>query len=209
MYHLKRVGDVAHMLRHLVALGIEDEAGGDDVLKRYVVEDHRGDGVQGEEPAACLVDALVDEVGRIECRWHGSALIGGIDKLLTVFGLTLAGGLQTLGVDGTLERIVLLRVRHGTRVEPYVDKVGLAAHRLAVVVDKDHLVDIRTVEVYLVVVLLGVVAGYETAFLQRVLLHHTGLDALLYLSVEFLYGAYALLSAVLVAPDRQRRAPET
>ena len=50
------------MLRHLVALGIEHQTAGDDVLEGHRVENHRGNGMQRKEPAACLVDTLVDEV---------------------------------------------------------------------------------------------------------------------------------------------------
>ncbi len=59
--------------------------------------------MQREEPSACLIHSLRDEIGRIDLL--------GIEQL-PVF-----------------ERIMNLGVRHGARIEPHVDKIRLAAHR--------------------------------------------------------------------------------
>ena len=81
-------------------------------------------------------------------------------------------------------------------------------HRLALIVDQHDVVHVRTVQVYLVVVLLRIVSGNESPVLQGIALHHTSLHGLLYLAIEFVHRTDALLSAILVAPDRQRRTPE-
>ena len=81
-------------------------------------------------------------------------------------------------------------------------------HRLTLVINEHNIVYIRTVEVYLVIVLLRVVTRYEALVLHRIALHHTCSNRLLYLCVEFFKRTYALLSAILVAPDRQRCTPE-
>ncbi len=206
--HLEWVGDVAHMLRHLVALGIEHETGGDDVLEGYRTEHHRGDGVEREEPAARLVDALVDEVGGEEGWRNGRTLVGAVNQLTAVFGLALAGGFQTLGINLALEGVVQLGVGHGAGVEPHVDEVALAVHGLAVVAHEHDAVDVRAVQVNLVVVFLREVAHHEALVLEGVRRHEAGLDSFLDLIVELLDGADALLVAVLVAPDGQRRTPE-
>ena len=72
------------MLRHLVALGVEHQSRRDNVLEGYTVENHRCNGVQGEEPSACLVHTFVDEVGR-EC-------------LVVVYQLTVLERIVNLGV---------------------------------------------------------------------------------------------------------------
>ena len=61
--------------------------------------------MQREEPSACLVNTLGNEVGRIKLA---------IVKTILVF-----------------KRIVDLCVWHGTGIEPHVDQVGLAVHRAA------------------------------------------------------------------------------
>ena len=115
------------MLAHLVALGVENKAGGNHVLERHTVKHHRGYGVKREEPASRLVNALVDEVG------------GESQPLVNQFPV--------------LKRIVYLSVGHGARVEPHVYQVCLAPHRLAALAHKHDVVNIRAVHVYPVVVL--------------------------------------------------------
>ena len=88
-------------LRHLLALGVEDQAEADDVLVRRAVEQQRRDREQRVEPAARLVERLADEVG----------------------------GEARLEVLLVLERRVILGERHRARVEPDVDDLGHAAHR--------------------------------------------------------------------------------
>ena len=82
--------------------------------------EQRGEGVQGVEPAARLVDGLADEVG-------GEALG---EELLV------------------LERVVRLRVGHRAGVEPRVGDLGRAAHLAAAVgAVQRHVVDERAVGV--------------------------------------------------------------
>ena len=57
------VNGIAETLGHLGAVLIQHKAIGDDGLESLPVEDHRGDGVQGEEPTAGLVHTFGDEVG--------------------------------------------------------------------------------------------------------------------------------------------------
>ena len=93
------------MFRHLVTLGIEHETRRDHVLEGHRVEDHCSNGVQGKEPATGLIHTLVDKVAR-----EGNTLI---DQVFI------------------LKWIMYLRIRHRARIEPYIDKIGLALHRLA------------------------------------------------------------------------------
>ena len=158
--HLERVDDVTLMFRHLVALCIKHQTGGDNILESNRVEDHRSDGVQRKEPATCLVDALVDVVSGIE--------------------------LSVVHQFAVLKRIVHLSVRHGADVEPHVDEVGLTLHRLACGRHQFNIVHVRTVHVDTVIVLLAHVAGHEAFLLQRVALHDASLDSILNLIVELL-----------------------
>ena len=138
--------------------------------------------MQSEEPSACLVYSLVDEVG---------------------------GESQPLVYHvAVLKRIVYLCVWHGTRVEPNVDEVALALHGLSALADEHYLVYVWTVQVDAVVVLLRIVARHEAFVLQRIAFHHAGSHCFLYLLIEFLKASDANLLAVLVAPYRQRCAPE-
>ena len=107
-----------------------------------------------------------------------------------------------------LERIVLLRIGHGARIEPHVDQVALAAHRLALGRDEHDLVHIGTVQVDLGIVLLRHVA--HTELLVGILLHHAGRDRALDLGRQLLHRTDAFqLGVILGGPHRQRRAPET
>ena len=156
--------------------------------------------MQCEEPATSLVNALVDEVSREELRRDSHAFVVAVNKSLAIL-LCAARHL-------TLKRIVELCVRHRTRVEPNVDEVALAVHRLTLVVNEYDIVYIRTVEVYAVVVLLRVVARYEAFVLKRVRRHNTGSHSLLYFSIKLFERTDALLAALVVAPDRKRSTPE-
>ena len=175
---LERIDGVAETLGHLVTVLVKDKAVGDHALEGGSAADHRMDGVEGVEPSAGLVDAFGDEV----CR----AAELGAAKVAQAF----------------------LGVRHRAGVEPYVDEVALADHLLPAVADKEDIVDVRPVEVYLVVILKAHISRVETLVGQRIGGHNAGLDGLLDLVVELLDGAYAfLLLAVLGAPDRERCAP--
>ena len=164
--------------------------------------------MEREEPAACLVNALIDEVGREESRRHGSSRVGAVNELVAVFAFALTRLLQALGIDLSLKGIVLLSIRHGAGIKPHVDQVALTIHGFALIVDEDDVVDIGSVEIYLVVVLLRVVAHDEAFVLERIALHHPGSDRFLNLVVELFHRSDALLSTILVAPNGQWRAPE-
>ena len=75
--------------------------------------------MQREEPATCLVDTLIDEVGG-----EGFALVNQV---------------------AVLKRKVNLGVRHRTGVEPHVNEVSLTLHGLAIVRDEYDIVHIRAV----------------------------------------------------------------
>ena len=87
------------------------------------VEQRGGQHVQCIEPAAGLADVLDDEIARVMA----------VEPLLV------------------LERVVHLRVGHGTRVEPHVQDVGDAPHRAAaggvVGVGPGQLVDVGPVQI--------------------------------------------------------------
>ena len=102
---LPRRDDVPQRLRHLLALGIRDVPEDEHRLVGRLVEQQRRDREQRVEPAARLVDRLADVVGR-------EALLE--DVLV-------------------LERRVVLGERHAAGVEPHVDDLGDALHRLAAV----------------------------------------------------------------------------
>mmetsp|Transcript_41508 Transcript_41508/g.130922 ORF Transcript_41508/g.130922 Transcript_41508/m.130922 type:complete len:397 (-) Transcript_41508:157-1347(-) len=91
--HEDGVGVVLLALGHLLAVGREHKPVADQVLEGGLVEEGGREHHEGVEPAACLVDALGDEVGRE----------GGLERLLV------------------LEGVVLLRVRHRARLEPAVE----------------------------------------------------------------------------------------
>ena len=90
------------------------------------------DGVKRVEPASGLVNSLRDEVG-------GAAELRRIQSTET-----------------------FLSVRHRAGVEPNIDKVCLTGHLLSGRTDKEYVIDIRPVEIYLVVVLLAHILRVET-----------------------------------------------
>ena len=104
--------------------------------------------MQREKPAACLVDAFSDEVG-------------GIDFTLVKVLLVLEG-------------IVYLRIRHRTRIKPYVDQVRLALHGQTALRHEDDVIHVGTVEVDFIIVFFRIDSRHESAVLIRVGLHETG-----------------------------------
>ena len=139
--------------------------------------------MQSKEPTASLVHTLGDEV---------------CGEYLTEVRATI------------LKRVVNLRIRHSTRIKPYIDKVALALHRLALRRCKHDRIDIGTVQVDILnrVVLLRHIADLEV--LVGILGHIACRDTLLNLRHKLLNRTYALkLRAVLGSPNRQRRTPET
>ena len=111
---------------------------------------------------------------------------------------------------GVLKRIVVLRIGHSSRIEPYIDKVQFALHRLSGRGDKDDRVHIRTVEINnrRIIVSLAIVA-YDM-FGPWVRLHEACLHGLVYLGEQLCDRTDTdLLGAIFGAPDRQRRSPIT
>ena len=98
--------------------------------------------MQGVEPTACLVHALGYEVS----REYGAV----------VYQFPV------------LERIVHLCERHGAAVEPYVNQVSLTLHHTACLRYQHDIIDIRTVEVNLIIILSGIYTGLETFILERI-----------------------------------------
>ena len=121
--HLGHVGVVAQRLAHLLPVVAQHDAVRHTGLEGRPVEQRSSQDVQRVEPAAGLTDVLDDEVAREM----------GVEPLLV------------------LERIVHLRIRHRTRVEPHVEHVLDAPHgRLAgriVGVRPGQLVDVGPVQI--------------------------------------------------------------
>ncbi len=118
--HVPGIDDVAFALRHLLALGVEDQAEADAVAIAGGVEEQGRLGEQGVEPAAGLVDRLADVVG-------GEALR---EQLLV------------------LERVVELGEGHRAAVVPGVDHRLDPAHLSpALGAVEDDLVDVGAVQV--------------------------------------------------------------
>ena len=157
--------------------------------------------MQSEEPSTCLVNTLVDEVGRIELRRNSISFVSAMDKSIAV-SLCATSHL-------TLEWIVKLSIRHRTRIEPNVDKVALTIHWLTFFVYQNDIVDIWTMKVYLIIVLLAVVARNEALILHRIALHNACRNSLLYFCIQFLKATNALLATVFVTPYWQWSTPET
>ena len=134
--------------------------------------------MQGIEPAPGLVHAFGNEIGR-------GAKSGSIQAPQPLLG-----------------------IRHGTRIEPDVDQIALADHLPAGRRYQVNSVHIRTVKVYLVVVLQAHVGRIEAFVLERMGRHDAGGDSLFDLFIQFFHRADALLLlSVFRAPDGQRRAP--
>ena len=110
---------VALRLRHLLAVGIEDQAEAEHRPVGALPEQDRRYREQRVEPPARLVERLADVVGREQ----------------------LPEGVLVL------EGSVPLRERHAARVPPDVDQVGHAAHLLAAVAAQHHLVDVGPMQV--------------------------------------------------------------
>ncbi len=111
--------------------------------------------MQGEEPAACLVDTFGYEVGREQLAVVESVFI--------------------------LKRIVNLGIGHRTAVEPHVDEVCFAIHGLARRGHKHYVVDIGTVQIDFLVVFGRIIARHESFVGKRIRRHNAGSHSLLYL----------------------------
>ena len=138
--------------------------------------------MESEEPSASLIDTFSDEVGWIACT---------IVENLLIF-----------------KWIVDLCVRHRTTVKPHVYKVGLALHWLARWTHEHDVIDIRTMQVDLLIVVLCHLAWLKALVLVWVARHETSSNGFLDLVVELLNRTDAdLLACVAVAPDWKRSTP--
>ncbi len=118
--HLPGVDDVAAALRHLLALGVEDQPEADAVAEARAVEQQGRLGEQRVEPSARLVLGLADVVGREEL----------LEGLLV------------------LERVVVLGEGHRAAVVPGVDHRVDAPHLAPAALALDHdLVDVGAMQV--------------------------------------------------------------
>ena len=61
---LKRIYGIAEALRHFITVLIQDKAVRDNILEGNGIEDHRRNSVERKEPAARLINAFSNEVGR-------------------------------------------------------------------------------------------------------------------------------------------------
>ena len=77
-----------------------------------------------------------------------------------------------------LERVMYLRVRHGSRIEPHVDQIFLPVHRLSGGRNQYNVVHVRAVQVDFLVILFRVVSHFE--ILEGILLHDSGLYRFFY-----------------------------
>ena len=138
--------------------------------------------MKGEEPSTCLVYSFCDKI----CRERFTV----VDEF------------------AILERIVYLCVRHGSRVEPNVDKVEFACQHVSCLAHQLDIIYVWTMEVNLIVVRLTHIARYEAFFFQRIAAHHTCSYSLLDFVIELFYRTNAdFLAGVAIAPDWKRCAP--
>ena len=152
---IKRIDGIALGLAHLLTVLVLHVPQHDDIFVRRLVEDQRRYRQQRVEPPSRLIHRLRDEL----C---GEMLL----KKLPV-----------------LEGIVILRKRHRARVEPAVDDLRHALHRLAALGTLDgHGIDIRPVQLDIV----------------RAVVRH---------GPQLLDAADGMLASALALPDIQRRAP--
>ena len=128
--HLPGLDRVAARLGHLLTLAVEDQAEAHHVAVGGGVEQQRGYREQRVEPAARLIERLADEV-RGETRGVGGEAVGlrhqTLDAIHVPLPLLLFLSLL-LALLG--ERDVVLGERHRAGVEPHVDHLGDASHRL-------------------------------------------------------------------------------
>src|SRR5690606_39277158 len=85
----------------------------------YRIKQHDGNRMQGKEPAPGLIHAFGNEVGR--------------EILFEKFPV--------------FKRVVPLRIRHGSRIEPYVNQIGFPEKLLTALADQHDGVHMRTVQI--------------------------------------------------------------
>ena len=110
------------MLGHLDAVFVVDVTEYDTIFEGRLVEKNRRNDEQSIEPAPRLIDCFGNKVG-------GEGLV---EKLLV------------------FKRIVILRERHGTRIEPAVDYLGRARHfPSALFTSAGKVIEVRAVKLYI------------------------------------------------------------
>ena len=122
------------------------------------------------------------------------------------------GRIDATAVEGffIFERIVNLSIRHGTGVEPNVDKVAFALHGQTAFAHQNDVVYVRTVQVDFVVIGFIHVAGNEAQFLVGIFRHEAGSHRFFNFVVQFFERTDAnFFAAVAVAPNGQRCSPVT
>ena len=115
----KRIHHIPLRFGHFVALLVEHQS-----VRHYVfignrIETHHGDGVKGIKPATGLVNALRNKIGREVTP-----------ERFLIF-----------------KRVMPLRVRHGTGIEPDVNQVQFPAHGPAGGRNQYHLINVGAVQV--------------------------------------------------------------
>ena len=178
----KGIHGVAQTLGHLHAVLVQHQSVGNDGLVSHRFKDHRGNGMQREEPASGLIHTFGNKVGGIAATT--------VEQLLI------------------FERIVNLSIRHGTGVEPHVNQVEFTCQHGTTLSYQFNFIHIGAVKVNAVIVLLRHIPGNKTFLLKRVGGHHTGLNGSLYFIVKFFYTADAdFFTSLPIAPNGQRCAP--
>ncbi len=127
--------------------------------------------MQRKEPSACLVHSFCDKVSRIYLAVVQQFLI--------------------------FERIMNLRIRHSTRIEPNVNQIRFTLHRLTVFRHQYDIVYIRTVKVNLIIVLFSIFARNETFILVRVGFHKSGNYRFFYFIIKFFYRLDTLFICII------------
>ena len=114
--------------------------------------------MKGEEPSASLVNAFGNEI----CRESAAALYK-----FCVF-----------------KRIVQLCIRHGTGIEPYINKVGFSTHRFAARRYQDIIIHVGAMQIYFLIVFFAVVARYKSFVAKGVGTHDSRSNRLVYFFIE-------------------------
>ena len=189
------------MLTHLIAFGIKNQAGRNNILECYTIEYHCSNSMKREEPSSSLVDSFVDKVCWEIGRRYWRSFVIRVYHSLTISFCTAC--------HLSLEWIVQLCIGHRATIKPNIYQVGFTIHWFTCGIDKHDIVHIRAVEVYTVIILLRIISRNESIVFQRIALHHTSLYRALNFIVEFFDTTDTLLVTIGIAPNRERRTPET
>ena len=154
---LERIDGISLGFAHLLAVFILHVSKNDNIFKRSLIKQQCGDRHQRIEPASGLIHCLRNKLSR--------------EVFLEIFFI--------------FKRIVILRKRHGTGIEPAVDYFRYPVHRLSALRTANrHLVDERTVQLDL-------------------------LRAVIRKLMQLLLAADGLHMSALALPDIQRSTPVT